>query len=322
MLSPKSAAQAAESFNLRLERLMPVMTPVGVLLGFAFPLAFIRLRPFIPWLFSAMTLSGALKLRLRDLGRALADPFPLILFFVSAHVIIPLLVFLPCSLVFRNDPDTVSGYVLLFSVPTAVSGFIWVSIYRGDGALALALIFLDTLLTPLVVPGTVSALLGTAVALDIGGVAFSLMGMVVLPTITGVAAHEISRGKIPPAVTPYLNPFSKFCIVLVIGANASAVAPRVDPADPKVWVIALLSVVFAAFGYGFSRLAGIAAGLAPEKRTTLFFAAGLRNLSAATTIAIEYFPATAALPALLGIVFQQTLAAVMGRVCLSGHRKR
>ena len=88
-----------------------------------------------------------------------------------------------------------------------------------------------------------------------------------------------------------------------------------DPADPKVWVIALLSVVFAAFGYGFSRAAGILARLPPEKRITLFFAAGLRNLSAATTIAIEYFPETAALPALLGIVFQQTLAAIMGRAC-------
>jgi predicted Na+-dependent transporter len=49
---------------------------------------------------------------------------------------------------------------------------------------------------------------------------------------------------------------------------------------------------------------------------SLFFAAGLRNITAATTIAIAYFPAAAALPTVLGILFQQTTAAIMGRLLM------
>ncbi|MDR0562335.1 MAG: bile acid:sodium symporter family protein [Spirochaetaceae bacterium] len=310
----KTPADIAAVCNRQLERFMPVLTPMGVAFGFIFPMIFIRLRPFIPLLFSVMTLSGSLKLQVKDLGGAVANPFPLFIFFLSAHVVIPALAFFICTLLFKGDPDIISGYVLLFSAPTAVSGFIWISIYRGDTALGLTIIFLDTILTPAVVPGTASVLLGTQVALDVTGVAISLILMVVIPTIIGVAVNEISRGKTPALISPYLNPFAKLCIVLVIAANASAVAPRVHLADPKVWGIAGLCVFFAALSYTCSKLTCILCRLSPEKRITLFFATGLRNLSAATTIAIEYFPDAAALPALLGIVFQQSLAAIMGKL--------
>ncbi|MDR2535447.1 MAG: bile acid:sodium symporter family protein [Treponema sp.] len=314
MVSKKKPAEIAGILNKRLERFMPILTPLGVVLGFIFPRFFIHLRPYIPLLFSVMTLSGSLKLRLKDMGGAVANPFPLCIFFISAHCIIPILAFLICTVLFRGDGDTISGYVLLCSVPTAVSGFIWVSIYRGDSALALTIIFLDTLVTPLVVPGTVSLLLGTQVALNITGIAGSLILMVVVPTIIGVTVHEASRGTIPPLISPYLNPLAKVCIILVISANTSAIAHRVHLTDPKIWIIAGTCIFFTILSYSCSKLTSLICRLSPEKRVTLFFATGLRNLSAATTIAIEYFPEAAALPALLGIVFQQSLAAVMGRL--------
>jgi predicted Na+-dependent transporter len=228
----------------------------------------------------------------------------------------PVAAFLLSSLVFRGDADTIAGYVLLYSAPTAVSGFIWVAIFRGDNALCLTLILLDTLLAPLVVPGTVSLLLGARVAIDISGIALSLILMVVIPTIMGVGINEISRGKVPGLVCPYLNPLAKICMVTMIAANTSPVAPNIRLEDPKVWLIAAMCVVFAMIGYVLSKLTGMAGRLKPEKRITLFFSAGLRNISAATTIAIEFFPEAAALPCLLGIVFQQVTAAFMGKILL------
>jgi tagaturonate reductase len=283
-------------------------------MGFLFSPVFIHLRPLVPWLFALMTLSGALKLRARELLAAVRKPAPILYFLLAAHVIIPLIVFSICSLVF--DADTLSGYALLFSVPTAVSGFIWVSIYHGDGALALAIVLLDTLLAPLVVPGTVSLLLGTQVALDMSGMAISLVFMVLVPTVIGVGANEASGGKLPPIVSPYLNVVAKLCLVLVIAANASPVAPQIQLDDPQVYLIAALCVGFGAFGYVCAKLIGILGRLPREKRVTLFFVIGLRNISAATTIAIQFFPAAAALPCLLGIVFQQVLAAIMGKALM------
>jgi tagaturonate reductase len=195
-----------------------------------------------------------------------------------------------------------------------------VSIFRGDNALCLTLILLDTLLAPLVVPSTVALLLGARVAIDISGFAVSLILMVVIPTIMGVGVNEASRGKIPGLVCPYLNPLAKICMVTMIAANTSPVASKIQLDDPKVWLTAAMCIACAVIGYILSKLTGMAGQLKPEKRTTLFFSAGLRNISAATTIAIEFFPPAAALPCLLGIVFQQLTAAFMGKLLLGKRR--
>jgi predicted Na+-dependent transporter len=318
-MSLRRPAAIAENANALLERLLPVLTPLGIVLGFALPGVFIHLRPFVPWLFGAMTLSGALKLRTREFGRTLRSPLPILLFLVSTHLLAPLMALFASSLFFRDSPDTIAGFILLFSGPTAVSGFIWVSMYRGDRALCLALILLDTLLAPLLVPGAVSALLGAQVAMDMSGIAVSLLLMVAVPTIIGVAANEASQGKIPSRLCPFLNPISKICLMLVIAANTSPVAPILRFDELRVWGIGALCVALSIAGFMLSRLAGIIGRCSAEKTVTLFFSGGLRNISAVTTIAVTFFPSAAALPALLGIVFQQTLAAVVSRLMLKRH---
>jgi predicted Na+-dependent transporter len=312
----KRPAEIAGFFNEWLERLMPLLTPTGILAGFLFPGILIRVRPFVPLLFGLMTLSGALRLTLRDFSRTLKKPLGIGLFFMSSHILMPLMVFLIASLIFRGDPDTIAGYVLLYSVPTAVSGFIWVAMFRGDSALCLTLILLDTLLAPLIVPGTTSLLLGARVDLDMRGIALALIGMVVIPTIIGVGINEISRGKVPNLACPYLTPLAKLCMVTLIAANASPAASLIHAGDPHIWLIAAVCIVLAVLGYVLSKITAAVGKLNPEKRITLFFSTGLRNISSATTIAIDFFPPAAALPCLLGIVFQQVMAAIMGRLLL------
>ena len=313
---PAGPVATANRINQFLERIMPALTPFGVVLGVVLPWVFLGLRPLVVWLFATITLAGALKLRFRELGRAASSPFPLVFFFITAHVIMPLMIFILSSLIFRKDPDAVSGYVLLYSVPTAVTGFIWVTIFRGDPALSLALILLDTILAPVVVPGTVRILLGTRVNLDMTGMAISLVYMVVIPTIAGVALNELSRGKIPALVSPWLTAFSKVCLVLVIAANSAAVASQIHPRNPRMWAIIAACIGFSVLGFIIAKFASLAGKLGKDKQTTVFFASGLRNTSAAMTLGIQFFPASAALPAVLGILFQQTIAAFMGRVLL------
>jgi tagaturonate reductase len=153
-----------------------------------------------------------------------------------------------------------------------------------------------------------------------GGMVMSLFFMVVIPTIIGVSLNEASRGEIPRAVVPFITPFSKICVLCVVAANASAVAPQLHFNSVKVWIIIACCVSFSSIGFVIARLAGLVSRLSREKQISLFFASGLRNTSAAMTIAIEFFPAGAALPAVLGIIFQQSLAAVMGRLLMGKNR--
>lgn len=309
-------AKIAGKLNHLLERAMPVLTPLGVALGVLLPAVFLSLRPFLLLMFGTITLAGALRLRARDMGRALSSPLPLIAFFVTVRALMPAAVLLLSRLFFRQDVDTISGFVLLYSVPTAVTAFIWITVYGGDPALSLTFILLDSILAPLVTPLTVRLLLGTVVNLDAGGMAVSLVFMVLLPTIAGVSLNEISRGKIPALVCPYLNPLSKICMVLVISANSAAVAPQFRLDNIRMFSIIPVCIGFSVLGFLAGKLAGIAGKFNNEKQISLFFASGLRNTSAAMTLGIEFFPPGAALPSVLGIMFQQTVAAIMGRVML------
>jgi predicted Na+-dependent transporter len=311
----------AAKINRFLDRLMPIIAPLGVALGLLLSFFFIKFRPFIPWIFGTITLSGALKLKARELVLAVKNPLPIVFFFVTAHFFMPLVVLFLSSVIFGNDADTISGYVLLYSVPTAVSGFIWVTIYRGDSALTLALILLDTILAPVVVPGTVRLFLGTQVTMDMSGMAISLIYMVVIPTIIGVALNEMSRGAVPKAIGPYMGPLSKICLIVVIAANSAAVASQINPQNKRLWIIGAVCIGFVVLGFSCAKLMGILArrlGILGKsskgKEVSLFFASGLRNTSAAMTLGIDFFPGPAALPAVLGIVFQQTICALMAKL--------
>jgi tagaturonate reductase len=248
------------------------------------------------------------------MGSVLKSPLPPALFFISAHAIMPVLVFLFSRLIFRNDTEIIAGYILLYSTPTAVTGFIWSSIFHGDPALSLALILIDTLLSPLAAPGTVSLLLGKSVSFNAGGMILSLLLMVVIPTVIGVGANEISRGRIPRSVCPYLTPFSKICVLCVIAANSAAISPQIHIESLRMWIIVLCCICFTCLGFLLAKLAGFVSRLNYEKQASVFFASGLRNTTAAMTIAIEYFPPGAALPAVMGIIIQQSMAALMGRL--------
>jgi len=313
MQSIKDAAKLAKKINYWLERLIPVTTPFGIVMGFVLSGVFVNLRPLVTWLFGIMTFSGALKLKASELGAAVKTPMPIILFFAAAHLLMPVFSMLTSSLFFEN-PDVISGFVLLFSGPTAVSGFIWVSILKGDMALGLTLILLDTLLAPVVVPGSISILMSAKVAMDMSGIALSLLFMVVIPTIIGVTINETSRGKIPASVCPFVDPIAKICLITVIATNASIIAPGIKFSDPLIWKIAALVIALTFAGFALIKLITVIGKCRFPKDITVIICSGLRNNSAVMTIAVAFFPQAAVLPVLISIIIQQSVAAIMGKM--------
>ena len=302
--------------NRILEKCMPLLAPLGIALALIIPWAFIPLRPFIILFFAVMTFAGALRLRLQELGKVISSPLPIVFFFISARVILPVIIFFLSRLFMKNEPDLVAGFVLLYAVPTAVTSFIWVSIFKGDPALALALIMIDTILAPIVTPGTVWILLRTSVNLDIAGMAVSLIFMILIPTILAMVINEASKGRFTVAADPWLGPLSKFFMLLLIATNSALVLPDIRFNDPQMLLLIPACIVFTALSFVSGKLVGLALGIGKEKQSSIFFASGLKNVNASLTLGAEFFPGPAALPTLLGFVFQQILAAVMGRFML------
>jgi predicted Na+-dependent transporter len=151
------------------------------------------------------------------------------------------------------------------------------------------------------------------------GMALSLVYMIVIPTVVGVSMNELSKGKLPAVIGPWLSPVSKLCMIPVIAANAAAVSGQIRLDNPRLWGIIGVCIFFNVFGFFCGKLIAFMAKFEKAKQTTFFLATGLRNNSAAMILGISFFPAAVALPAVLGIMTQHTIAALIGRL-LTGKK--
>jgi tagaturonate reductase len=313
------AAKARFSkLNIALDKAMPVITPLGVAMGFVFASYLKPLKPLVTYLFAYVTLIGGLGLTVSDFKKTLQKPLILVMIFLCAHGLIPAATALISRLCFPRSPDVVSGFVLLMSIPTAVSGYIWNSIYHGNDAIALTMILLDTILAPISTPLTVRLFSHSDVAIDTMGMIVSLIVMVVIPSIIGVGANQYSRNRMRNNVVPFGKPFAKIILLGVISINTAQVADKVIFSLTLLPIIAtgmLLAFLGFFFGYGTARL------LRVDQATlvSMTFAGGMRNISAAMVLAINFFPPESVMPVIIGLIIQQTVAAFSGYLLFRKH---
>lgn len=115
-----------------------------------------------------------------------------------------------------------------------------------------------------------------------------------------------------------LGPFSKLAMALVVMINGSVIAPYLTGFNLKLVGVCLSIIGFASTGYVIGYLISRLMRWNDADRTALVFNGGMRNISAGAVRAITYFPAPVALPVVLGMIFQQSTASLVGFL-LSRH---
>lgn len=299
------------SLNNQMERFVPILTPLGVIFGLVFPFVLKDFKFLVTPLFAFITFTGALGMNIKEFAHVIKKPKPIILSLILSHIFIPLLVFSLSKLIFINDPDMVVGFVLLYAIPTAVVGYMWTSIYKGNGALSLTIILIDTMLSPLLTPLTIKILTRSDVSIDTSSMMLSLLYLVVLPSILGVAINTLSNSKAKENIKPLCNPFTKVALILVVAINVSQIAK--DLVFDKNLIFAIpVNLLFISSGFALSLYISKKLKLKKEDCVTLTYSVGMRNISAALVLAIDFFPPTVSLPVTLGVIMQQSTAAFMG----------
>lgn len=128
-----------------------------------------------------MTFSGSISSSFKEFVKVIVQPLPLIATLLILHVGMPLLALGLRHTVYNNEPLTITGLILAAAIPTGITSFVWVAIYRGNIVLTLSIILMDTVLSPFVVPYTLSALVGTKVQMDTFAMMKGLFFMIVVP---------------------------------------------------------------------------------------------------------------------------------------------
>jgi predicted Na+-dependent transporter len=298
--------------NKMLEKFMPIMIPVSVVIGVLLSVYIKDFSFLIPWIFAFMTFSGSLNSNFVSMKQAVMNPLPILLVIFILHIFMPLWALGVGHLAFSGDSFTITGLVLAMAIPTGITSFVWVSIYKGNTALTLAIILIDTMLSPFVVPLIMSLLVGGNIEMDIIGMTQGLLMMIVIPSIVGMTLNQVLKGKVVSNLSARLSPFAKIAMGLVVMLNGAVVAPYFLDVNLKLIGIAIIVFFIALSGYLISFFAGKLFKQDKETIIALMFSGGMRNISAGAVLAVSYFPPAVAVPVVLGMLFQQTLASIYG----------
>jgi len=305
------SSSSLANINKRFNAMMPFVTPLGVVIGF---LLGSRLEPFRflgPYIFACITFVGALGVSISQFAKIGTRLKSVAVVLFCAHIILPILVTLLARLIFPNQPEIVTGFILLTSIPIAVTSFIWATIYEGDAALALSLIILDTLLSPILTPTTIKILADTAVSIDQRGIMISLLGMIVLPSLLGMLVTQVAPEASKKAVL-YLSPITKILLIVIVLITVGVLGDTLTFSLVYVPLIIANLVVIAMGFFLVYAIARYALKVDKASLVSMTFTGGMRNISAALVLATTYFSPLAALPTILGIILQQTTVAVIG----------
>lgn len=302
-----------DSLNRFLERILPIITPLGVITGVIFSSFFSNYVYLVPFIFAFITFASSLAISPKDIKNIVHYPRPIFTSLAIIQIIMPLLAFGIGHALFAGDIETIAGLVLAFTIPTGVVTLMWVSIYQGSRALTLAIILLNTLIAPIIVPLTLSILIGGQISLDTWGVMSGLIMMVLLPSAVGIIVNHFRKGKIIK-LSKTLAPISKVSLLTVIMLNGSIAAPYLSSIDAKVVTIFAVVLTLAITSYLLGFFGSRRLGFSSEVAISVMFNSGMRNIGVGAAIAVVYFPPAVSLPVIIGILFQQVLAALFGKI--------
>lgn len=302
-----------QQLNQFIQRWMPILTPLSLVMGVLLEEIGGHLLFLVPILFAGMTFISSLKLKFRDIKVFKEYPKTILFIIAFLHILMPLWAYFLAQVIF-NDHLLSIGFLLSVAVPTGVTSVIWVTISKGNLPLCLAIILIDTLLAPILMPVTLHLVLGESIQLETSALIFDLIWMIVLPSILGMIMNEWTKGKLSEKAGMPLALVSKLCLFGIIMINSSAIAPYVKNLNAELAGVIGLVLVVAVSGYTFSLIISRTFLKSRADQATFVFNAGMRNIAVGVVIATTYFPSKVAMPVVFGMLFQQVLASVFYKI--------
>lgn len=299
--------------NQFIQKWMPVLTPLSLVIGVLLEKIGTHFLFLVPILFAIMTFISSLNLKFQDIKVFKQYPKTILFMIAFLHILMPLWAFFLAELIFDDRLLTI-GFLISVAVPTGVTSVIWVTISKGNLPLCLAIILIDTLLAPILMPLILHIVVGESIALNTPALIFDLIWMIVLPSLLGIIVNEWTKGKL---FEQYGKPFSlisKLCLFGIIMINSSAIAPYVKTIDLELAKVIAVVLFLAVSGYVISLVLGRLFWKSEADQATFIFNGGMRNIAVGVVIATTYFPSKVAMPVVFGMLFQQVLASIFYKI--------
>ena len=302
-----------QRLNQFMQRYMPILTPLSLVIGVLLEQLGGHLLFLVPILFALMTFISSLSLKFRDIQVFKTYPKTILFIIAFLHIVMPLWAFTLAELIFDDHLLTI-GFLLSVAVPTGVTSVIWVTISKGNLPLCLAIILIDTLLAPILMPLLLHVVVGQTIQLNTVSLIFDLIWMIVLPSILGMIVGEWTKGKLQQRFNQPFALVSKCALFGIIMINSSAIAPYVKNINAELAFVIVVVLLVAASGYVLALILGKLFLKTKADQATFIFNGGMRNIAVGVVIATTYFPSKVAMPVVFGMLFQQVLASIFYKI--------
>jgi len=247
-----------------------------------------------------------MTLRLKDFSMVFSQPRALLLGLLAQFGCMPLLAFALCHL-FALPPDLAMGVILVGTAPGGTASNVLTFIARGDVPYSVALTSLTTVVALALMPVLTWLLGGVWVPVDMGGLFISILKIVVIPVILGIAAHRYC-GRLTERAIPFLPPASALTITLVVAGIMAINAQNILRASADIFLVVVChNLLGLAFGYVVGRIWKF-----DEPRCrALCFEVGTQNSGLATALALAHFSPVSAIAGALFSVWQNISGALV-----------
>ena len=293
----------------RLTKLFPILAIAVTTTGALRPDSFVAAQfMIIPLLASIMFMMG-LTLTRDDAQRIARDPRPVAVGIALQFLLMPILALTLAKLLQLSTPLTV-GMVLVGSCAGGTASNVICFLARGDVALSVSMTFVSTLIGVVATPLLSQFYLAEQVAVDELAMIESLLQIVFVPVISGICFRAVLP-RLSAALQPALPLISVICILLIIGIVVALNAPQLRGIGPLIVLAVILhNALGIAGGFTLSRLFGFDL----KQSQTIAIEVGMQNSGLAAALSLQFFSATAALPAALFSIWHNISGAL-----LAGH---
>ena len=272
-----------------------------------------RFSAAVPWFFAVLTFNSGLGLRIRDLGSLRSKPWILPLHLAWLHLVMPVLAFGVTKLLsFPNE--AVMGFVILSIIPISASCVVWVGIYKGNVTLAMALLLMDTVLAPFIIPSALHFMFGAGVHMDPLRMLRGLFWLLLAPTLLALTLNRLTQGGLQKVAGKTVSSLAQGAIFCILFINGGVVAPFFP--NPTPLFFAILGVCFAMycvwFGLGFFMGRSILGG--SKDVISFMLCSSVRSPTTGIVIAMTYFAPLATLPIVMGMLVQPSMSSFTGKL--------
>ncbi|MCZ8539110.1 bile acid:sodium symporter [Psychrobacillus psychrodurans] len=302
-----------------ISRFLPVWIVALACIAYFFPDAFRGFRGWTGFGLGAIFLLMGMQLATTQLIAAIKHPKNALIGIILKWTVMVGVSIGVAYLFFGDYPEVAIGVILSGTVPSGTSANLFSFIAGGDVALSITMATLDTIISPVLTPSLTQLFAGQLIPIEFWSIFLNIIYIVFIPLFLGVFlqwkfSHSVNRVK------PYTSILSQLALFLIIVSVISSAQSSLEEnlhLLPLIGFAVLLQVSIPMFG-GYYLAKVLKVGEAAAR--SILFQTGICNTALAATLALEHVSSLAAVPAVVNMVINLTLGAIMSNYFAQKHK--